>query len=312
VKKDIFKDLNDFNQETSDDVRPLMATFSGQLFKSAPCFLSKIKMDKKRPDPLLSQAKMVCVEKDTTLNALGEYAKKEMIKTHNPVIVAGDERYVLKCDVPLPWVSQESMEPTHQRQAFFNDLLACRKCFENEQPPVIKKLIDKKSQASDLNLIDVLFVGDYPRLEGDGIIETFSADRGEILNRMVQAMNLPSLKWCVTYLLKCNRMDLDLNLKKEIINTCFHHVKNEIFLLQPKMVISFGALATQMMLGKKEKLADIHGKFFSRQYDFESGEKRKFTLVPIFHPEYLLLNPTMKKTAWVDLKKVMEFLSQEN
>jgi len=296
LKKDIFKDLNDFNKETLDDTSSLMATFSGQLFKSAPCFLSKIKMDKAVLAPQLVQTNITHVEKETTLNALSEYAKKEIEKTHNPVEVAGDKRYILKTD---------------SLQIFLNNLSTCCKCF-SEDTKAVKKLLDQKIHSSEFHHIDILFVGDYPRLDGEGIFETFSADKGEILNRMVHAMNLPSLKWYVAYLLKCNRMDLDLNLKKEIINTCFDHLKNEIFLLQPKMVISFGALATQMMLGKKEKLADIHGKFFHQQIDYAGGEKREFTLVPIFHPEYLLLNPTMKKTAWVDLKKVIEFLSQEN
>ena len=296
MKKDIFRDLNDLTKEILEDTGPLMATFSGQLFKTAPCFLTKIKSRKKVSELKTVNPKITGLEKETTLNALSEYAKKEIEKTHNPVEVAGDKRYILKAD-PL--------------QTFLNNLSLCCKCF-GEETQVIKKLIDQKIQSRDFHHIDILFVGDYPRLAGESIFETFSADKGEILNRMVQAMNLPSLKWYVSYLLKCNRLDLDLNLKKEIINTCFSNLKNEIFLLQPKVVISFGALATQMMLGKKEKLADIHGKFFHQQYDYIGGEKREFTLVPIFHPEYLLLNPSMKKTAWVDLKKVIEFLSQEN
>ena len=296
LKKEIFKELNKFNKETSVDTDSLMATFSGQLFKSAPCFLAKIKMNQEVSVPKLFKTNVTCLEKETALNALGEYVKKEIEKTHQPVEVAGDAHYLLKTD-PL--------------QEFLNKLSSCCRCF-SEDTLAVKKLLDQKIQSSEFNHIDILFVGDYPRLVGESIFETFSADKGEILNRMVHAMNLPTLKWYVTYLLKCNRMDLDLNLKKEIINTCFEHVKNEIFLLQPKVVISFGALATQMMLGKKERLADIHGKFFHQQFDFVGGEKREFTLVPIFHPEYLLINPTMKKTAWVDLKKVIEFLSQEN
>lgn len=77
----------------------------------------------------------------------------------------------------------------------------------------------------------------------------------------------------------------------------------------PQVVISLGAKACQVFFGKKEKLAKIRGQFF----DFtlrSSGEASPFEtkIIPIFHPDLLKINPNMKKTAWHDLQKIMQYI----
>ena len=47
--------------------------------------------------------------------------------------------------------------------------------------------------------------------------------------------------------------------------------------------------------------SNIHGQFFEKQY----GDTA-FSLMPVFHPDFLVINPNMKRTAWADLQKVME------
>ena len=70
---------------------------------------------------------------------------------------------------------------------------------------------------------------------------------------------------------------------------------------RPKVVVSLGATVTNILLGKREKLSTIHGQFFEKR----QGECN-FSLMPIFHPDFLIINPNMKRTAWIDLQKVME------
>jgi uracil-DNA glycosylase family 4 len=80
----------------------------------------------------------------------------------------------------------------------------------------------------------------------------------------------------------------------------FDLLKNEIQIIQPNLIISLGAVATNKLIDKKERLSRVHGQF----YEFMIEEKTH-TLMPLFHPEYLLINPNMKKLAWEDMQQAM-------
>lgn len=65
--------------------------------------------------------------------------------------------------------------------------------------------------------------------------------------------------------------------------------------LQPKVVLSLGAVATQALLGTKEAIGKLRG----RIHPYGSA-----VLIPTFHPAFLLRNPGQeyKRMAWDDLK----------
>ncbi len=82
-------------------------------------------------------------------------------------------------------------------------------------------------------------------------------------------------------------------------------IKDLILNNKPKVVITFGATMTNFILDKQERLSKVHGKFFPKLY-----EGHQTQIVPVFHPGFLIINPNMKRTAWMDLQKVMEFLGK--
>lgn len=74
----------------------------------------------------------------------------------------------------------------------------------------------------------------------------------------------------------------------------------------PQVIISFGAIATNALLEQRKRLSQVHGKFFEQTFSLEEGFEWTCDLVPIFHPDFLAINPSMKRTAWTDLQKVMK------
>ena len=83
-------------------------------------------------------------------------------------------------------------------------------------------------------------------------------------------------------------------------------------MLRPQFVIPMGAIATNMTLEKRERLSKVHGEFFTKSLNINERNVHKYMVVPIFHPEFLLINPNMKRTAWLDLKKVIEYLQKNS
>lgn len=149
--------------------------------------------------------------------------------------------------------------------------------------PITNSLCDlTPSSASDLTL----FIG-----------ETSKEEQKLMLTKMIQAMKLGDhRRLAVT--------EEEAELEAWLENVLLH-----IAQLKPKIVVCLGALVTNLLLGEKERLSRIHGQFFAMDCVFSDGVESQFQFVPIFHPEFLLINPKMKEATWNDLKKIMSFLN---
>lgn len=131
------------------------------------------------------------------------------------------------------------------------------------------------------NPIEVLFVGDT-YVEGE-----------DLLGKMILAMKLLPEQFA-----RLPQTDEKLAIEKVIVEK------------RPKFVVTLGANSSALLLQKKEKLSTIHGQFYKRSLELSSGEQIVFDVVPLFHPELLQVNPSMKKTAWQDMQKIMQALGK--
>ena len=151
---------------------------------------------------------------------------------------------------------------------------------KTEKP--VKKVYD--------NHLEVLFVGDKYQGVGE-----------DLLAKMIGAMKFSEQEY-QRFLFDEgleNVEDLAFNLENP--NLATKNLRAIILKHKPKIVVSLGATTTNILLGRREKLSAIHGQFLDVLVeDFE------FSMVPIFHPDFLIINPNMKRTAWIDLQKVME------
>ncbi len=73
--------------------------------------------------------------------------------------------------------------------------------------------------------------------------------------------------------------------------------------LSISVVITLGAKAFNMLLDNNERLSRVHGQIFP----FDTGSK-KFNLIPLFHPDFLIINPNMKRLCWQDVQNIMQLI----
>lgn len=158
-----------------------------------------------------------------------------------------------------------------------------------KSPAKTETKVTLKSDALSL----VLFVGDSYK-EGD-----------DLLGKMIVAMKLrPGEFNRVSFNEKLEDVnDLAANLSNPTPETV--ELLEQIKKFKPNIVVSLGATVTNILLGKREKLSGIHGQFFEKSVSL-NNESYTYQLMPIFHPDFLVINPNMKRTAWIDLQKVME------
>ncbi len=193
--------------------------------------------------------------------------------------------------------------------SYVANLAKCQVCMQEGISSCNGTIVSELTEQFEIG-IDVLFVGDIPRLgqesvRGDQVIE---GESRELLDRMITAMKLDKDKFVITLAAKClGQGDHD---QREMLSLCKQNLLREILLLRPKVVITLGATATNSLLGREERLTNVHGKFLNGHIQLkECSDQWHFKIVPIFHPDYLLINPNMKRTAWIDMQKVISFLN---
>ncbi len=146
-------------------------------------------------------------------------------------------------------------------------------------------------------------------VEGQGVLVAFVAEtpkdfggpgEGGLLSRMIGALPFAPGE-AVRILFDRDRA------REDILRAIGRHVWE----LSPRAIVTVGAYATNLCLGRKERLSLVHGKELALSWQIPGGQTAAFPCFPIFHPDYLQINPNMKRTAWADLQRVAEFLRKK-
>ena len=146
----------------------------------------------------------------------------------------------------------------------------------------------------------VLFVGEAPGRDEDIQGEPFVGEAGQLLTKMITAMGLTRQEVYICNVLKC-RPPGNRNPAPEEIAHCSPFLLRQVQAIAPKAIIALGTFAAQTLLGSREPISRLRGKF----HDYHG-----IPLMPTFHPAYLLRSPEKKREAWADLQQVMKFLVQ--
>ncbi|HEV2709821.1 MAG TPA: uracil-DNA glycosylase [Edaphobacter sp.] len=141
----------------------------------------------------------------------------------------------------------------------------------------------------------LMFVGEGPGADEDASGLPFVGKAGQLLNNMIAAMGLKREEVYIANIVKCrppaNRVPEPVE-----ANTCTQFLVKQIDVVQPEVIVALGATAAMYLLGVKQSLASLRGKWHSCR-----GAK----LVVTYHPAFLLRDPRQKGEAWKDLQMVM-------
>ena len=147
----------------------------------------------------------------------------------------------------------------------------------------------------------LMFVGEGPGRDEDLQALPFVGRAGQLLTKIINAMNLKREDVYITNVVKCRPPENRAPLPEES-NTCKKLILfKEIEIINPKIICALGASATQAILGDDFTISKSRGLFFQ----FENK-----LVIPTFHPAYLLRNPPAKRLVWEDMQKILEKLKQ--
>ena len=139
-----------------------------------------------------------------------------------------------------------------------------------------------------------MVVGDAPGAEEDRQGEPFVGAAGQLLMAMLAAIGLSRESVFITDALKC-RPPEDHAPQAGEIAACRSHLQQQVELLRPTIILAFGRIAAQSLLGREAALDELRG----RVHRFGGLNT---PVVVTYHPAHLLHSPGDKRKAWEDLK----------
>jgi len=151
---------------------------------------------------------------------------------------------------------------------------------------------------------ELMFVGEAPGADEDASGRPFVGRAGQLLTKMIEAINLKREDVYIANSLK-SRPPGNRNPEADETRACIPFLYRQIACIHPKLIVTLGNPATQGLLETKTGISLLRGKF--QNYPRIAGIK----LLPTFHPAYLLRSPDKKRDAWEDMKKVRAFLRGE-
>lgn len=87
------------------------------------------------------------------------------------------------------------------------------------------------------------------------------------------------------------------------------HALNVIKYFKPKIVVTLGAAATNIFFENRIRLSNVHGDIQVKNFKLQNlNETLSVNVFPLFHPDLLEINVSMKKTAWIDLQRLKSII----
>ena len=152
---------------------------------------------------------------------------------------------------------------------------------------------------------ELFFCGEAPSEEDEKAGSAFGGNAGDLLGKMIEAMGFPESSVYVSNILhwkpKHEQSFGHRPPTQAEIQFALPYLKAQLEIVQPKVIISLGKIATDGFLGfdSKRRLGDVRGKW---------NEYEGIPLMVTYHPSYLLHNPSKagKRKVWEDMLMVME------
>ena len=152
---------------------------------------------------------------------------------------------------------------------------------------------------------NLFVIGEGPGQQEDVQGLAFVGRAGKMLDSAFLSVGIDTNKDCyISNIVKCRPPNNRKPLANEV-KECMPWLNEQIELIKPKIIVLAGSTAVQSYLNIDEPISKLRGEWIV---------KGNIKYMPIFHPSYLLRNPSKEKgkpkwLTWQDLKKVKKEIS---
>ncbi len=215
-------------------------------------------------------------------------------------------------------------DPVHEQLEFFRDLGVRELFIDSAAPsapalvpgsmpdlPALEKFIAGcprcKLSKGRTNIVfgqgnpkaELMFVGEAPGRDEDEQGLAFVGRAGQLLTKIIEAMGRKREDVWIGNILKC-RPPNNRNPEPDEVASCKPFLDEQIRLISPKVLVTLGTFAAQVILETDEPIGRLRGRWQTA---------RGVRVMPTFHPAFLLRTPERKKDVWEDMKQVRDYLA---
>jgi DNA polymerase len=144
----------------------------------------------------------------------------------------------------------------------------------------------------------LMFIGEAPGADEDAQARPFVGRAGQLLNKIIEAIGMKREDVMIGNVNRC-RPPQNRTPSPAEAATCKPFLLREIAIIQPEVIVVLGNTAMKNLLDTKEGITRLRGQF---------QDYKGIKVMPTFHPAYLLRDPSKKREAWEDMKKVRDYL----
>ena len=152
----------------------------------------------------------------------------------------------------------------------------------------------------------VMLIGESPGEAEDLSGITFQGDTGDLLNKMLMAIDINRKKIYSTYSVNFRPPD-DKKPTTQEIKRYSIFLKEHISIIDPKIIILMGSTAMEAVTGLNDKITNERGK-----WNEIILKNKTYPIMITFSPSYLIRFPENKKFSWEDLKKIRQKIKDLN
>ena len=190
---------------------------------------------------------------------------------------------------------------------------------QTDKSELLKKLKKKINLIENCNLKDnsqnlvlgdgnmnssIMLIGESPGVEEDKSGTTFKGEVGELLNKMLLAIEIKRQNIYCSYVINF-RPPEDRKPTSQEIKRYSVFLKEHITVINPKIIILMGSSAMEAVTGINSKISSERGKW--KEIILKN---KTYPVMISFNPSYLIRFPENKKYSWEDLKKIKQKINE--
>ncbi|MBO8158254.1 uracil-DNA glycosylase [Thermosyntropha sp.] len=142
----------------------------------------------------------------------------------------------------------------------------------------------------------IMLIGEGPGKDEDEQGRPFVGRAGQLLDRILNAAEIPREKAYISNVVKCRPPGNRLPNPDEV-HACRGYLEAQIRIIKPAIIVCLGSMASQVIISPKARITQIRGNWFMR-----GG----IMIMPTFHPAALLRNESYKRPTWEDFKMIRD------
>ncbi len=146
----------------------------------------------------------------------------------------------------------------------------------------------------------LVLIGEAPGADEDEQGEPFVGRAGQLLNKILAAVQLKREDVYICNILKCRPPNNRDPLPEEA-EACEPYLKKQLEIIKPKIILCLGRIAGQTLLKTNATLTELR----KNTYEYQG-----IKVLVTFHPAALLRNPNWKRPAWEDVQKMRKMYDE--